>query len=128
MLISFENIRTKKLQDLISDVLLFGSKSLFPRHKNIFINIIRIRNQGVNGDCMHEDDRDFTIRFDDSLSPLEIVVTLFHELVHVNQYLRKVDMSTDLPYYERPYEQEAYQMEQELTEAFYAERGEQIVR
>ena len=128
MLISFENIRTKKLQYLISDVLLFGSKSLFPRHKNIFINIIRIRNQGVNGDCMHEDDRDFTIRFDGSLSPLEIITTLFHELVHVNQYLRKVDMSTDLPYYERPFEQEAYRIEKELTEAFYAERGEQIVR
>lgn len=128
MIVEFENIKRKKTQDLICDILQFGKNKLFPRHKHIFINIIRIRNQGVNGDCMYEDDRDFSIRFDGSLSPLEIIKTLFHELVHVNQYLRKVDMSTDLPYNERPYEQEAYFLEEQLTEAFYAERGEQIVR
>tara|TARA_B100000424_G_scaffold269410_1_gene266301 strand:+ start:41 stop:427 length:387 start_codon:yes stop_codon:yes gene_type:complete len=128
MIVEFENIKRKKTQDLICDILQFGKNKLFPRHKHIFINIIRIRNQGVNGDCMYEDGRDFSIRFDGSLSPLEIIKTLFHELVHVNQYLRKVDMSTDLPYNERPYEQEAYFLEEQLTEAFYAERGEQIVR
>ena len=128
MLIEFENVNRKTLQDFICDVLYFGKEHLFPRHKHVFINIERIRNQGVNGDCMYEDDRDFTIRFDGSLSPIEIAKTLLHELVHVKQYLRKEEMDTSLPYMERPYEIEAYKLEEQLTEAFYAEKEEQIVR
>ena len=119
MMIEFQNIRSVKFQDLICDVLEFGRKKLFPRHKHVYINIIATRNRGVYGDCMYEDDRDFTIRFDTTLPQNEIVATLLHELVHVKQYLHKEEMNYDLPYDERPQEIEALAKEKQLTEAYY---------
>ena len=121
MMIEFENIRSVKFQDLICDVMEFGRKKLFPRHKHVYINIIAMRNKGVYGDCMYEDDRDFTIRFDTTLSQKEIVTTLLHELVHVKQYLYKEEMDYDLPYDKRPHEIEALVKEKQLTEAYYGQ-------
>ena len=122
MIVEFQNIHSTKFQDLICDVLEFGRKKLFPRHKHVYINIIatrNMRNRGVYGDCIYEDDRDFTIRFDTTLPQKEIVVTLLHELVHVKQYLYKEEMDYDLPYDERPHEIEALAKEKQLTEAYY---------
>ena len=121
MLIEFQNIRSTKFQDLLCDVVEFGRKNLFPRHKNVYINIIATRNRGVYGDCMYEDDRDFTIRFDTTLPQKEIVTTILHELVHVKQYLDKEEMNYDLPYDERPHEIEAHAKEKQLTEAYYGQ-------
>ena len=121
MLVEFENIKSHKLQELICEVVEFGRKNLFPRHKHININIIAMRNKGVYGDCMYEDDRDFTIRFDTTLSQKEIVTTLLHELVHVKQYLYKEEMDYDLPYDKRPHEIEALVKEKQLTEAYYGQ-------
>lgn len=121
MLVEFQNIRSKKYQDLICEVLEFGRKNLFPKHRNVFINIIAMRNRGVYGDCMYEDDRDFTIRFDTTLPQKEIIKTLLHEMVHVKQYLYKEEMNYDLPYDERPHEIEAHAKEKQLTEAYYGQ-------
>jgi len=119
MLVEFENIKSHKLQELVCEVVEFGRKKLFPRHKHININIIAMRNKGVYGDCMYEDDRDFTIRFDKTLPTIEIITTLLHELVHVKQYLRNEEMDYTLPYNERPHEIEAHALEKQLTEAYY---------
>ena len=119
MIVELQNIKSVKFQDLICDVLEFGRKKLFPRNKHVYINIIAMRNRGVYGDCMYEDDRDFTIRFDTTLPQNEIVATLLHELVHVKQYLHKEEMYYDLPYDERPHEIEALAKEKQLTEAYY---------
>lgn len=119
MLVEFENIKSHKLQELVCEVVEFGRKNLFPRHKHININIIAMRNKGVYGDCMYEDDRDFTIRFDKTLPRIEIITTLLHELVHVKQYLRNEEMDYTLPYDERPHEIEAHALEKQLTEAYY---------
>jgi len=119
MLVEFENIKSRKLQDLICEVVEFGRKNLFPRYKHININIIAMRNKGVYGDCMYEDDRDFTIRFDKTLPTIEIITTLLHELVHVKQYLHNEEMDYTLPYDERPHEIEAHALEKQLTEAYY---------
>ena len=121
MIVEFQNIKSIKFQDLICDVMEFGRKKLFPRHKHVYINIIATRNRGVYGDCMYEDDRDFTIRFDTTLPQKEIVATLLHELVHVKQYLHKEEMIYDLPYDERPHEIEALAKEKQLTEAYYGQ-------
>jgi hypothetical protein len=119
MLVEFENVKSHKLQELVCEVIEFGRKNLFPRYKHININIIAMRNKGVYGDCMYEDDRDFTIRFDKTLPTIEIITTLLHELVHVKQYLHNEEMDYTLPYDERPHEIEAHALEKQLTEAYY---------
>tara|TARA_B100000575_G_C23143302_1_gene666130 strand:- start:4945 stop:5313 length:369 start_codon:yes stop_codon:yes gene_type:complete len=118
MIVYFENRVSKKKQDLILKVLQFAREEMFPRHKHISINITAINNEGVNGDCLDEDDREFTIRFDKSLSDDELITTLLHEMVHVDQHLRKFNFNYDLPYEERPHEIDAFERETILMEEF----------
>lgn len=118
MLVEFESRFAKRKEELICDAIAFGSSKLFSED-NVYINIIAMRKQGVCGDCMYEDDNEFTIRLSKSLSPSELVTTVLHELVHVSQYLRGMIMNNDLPYDERPHEIEAHAMEKQLTEAYY---------
>ena len=118
MIVYFENRVSKKKQDLILKVLQFAREEMFPKHKHISINIMAISNEGVNGDCLDEDDREFTIRFDRSLSDDELITTLLHEMVHVAQHLRKFNFTYDLPYEERPHEIDAFERETILMEEF----------
>jgi hypothetical protein len=118
MLVEFNSRFAKKKQDLICDVIAFGSDKLFPEFDDVFINISGIRKQGVFGDCMYEDDNEFTIRLDLSLSIPDLITTVLHELVHVKQYLNCMVMDTDSPYEQRWQEIEAHAMDKELTEAF----------
>ena len=127
MIVEFENIKRKKTQDFICDILYFGKEKLFPRHKNVFINIKRVYNQGTVGDVFEYDDREFHMRYDGTLSPSEIVTTLLHEMVHVKQYLKgempdQFEYKTMKEYYDLPHEKEAYIREEELTEEYYAEQ------
>ena len=47
----------------------------------------------------------------------ELISTLCHEMVHVKQYIRgQLDQDSDLDYFDRPSEIEAYQLQEELLE------------
>ena len=118
MLIEFDSRFAKAKEDLITKAIAFGCSKLFPNEDDVFINITAIRKQGVCGDCMYEDDNEFTIRLDKSLTLDNLITTVLHELVHVSQYLRGMVMINNLPYDERPHEIEAHSMEKQLTEAF----------
>ena len=119
MLVEFESRFAKRKEELICDAIAFGSSKLFSED-NVYINIIAMRKQGVCGDCMYEDDNEFTIRLNKSLSLSDLITTVLHELVHVKQYLEGMVMENDLPYDQRPHEIEAHSKEKELTEAYNA--------
>lgn len=121
MIVEFESRFAKSKQDLICKLIAFGQSELFPREDDVYINISAMRKQGVCGDCMYEDDNEFSIRLDKSLSPEKLITTVLHELVHVSQYLRGMVMNNDLPYFERPHEIEAHSREKQLAEAFNAQ-------
>lgn len=123
MLVEFEGRFSKVKQDLICDVIAFGSSELFPHEDDVFINIQGIRKQGVYGDCMNEDDGEFTIRLDQSLSISDLIVTVLHELVHVKQYLQCLIMDTESPYWERWQEIEAHAMDKQLKERWDGQNG-----
>lgn len=72
-----------------------------------------------NGVCYRNDETEFMILLKDGRSDAETMITLAHELVHVKQYLvddlsNKFDDS--IPYMERWWEQEAFELEVALTE------------
>jgi Zn-dependent peptidase ImmA (M78 family) len=72
-----------------------------------------------NGVCYRNDETEFMILLKDGRSDAETMVTLAHELVHVKQYLvddlsNKFDDS--IPYMERWWEQEAFELEAVLIE------------
>ena len=119
------------------DAVMFACKQLMPRvRKPFYINIRPIpkltETQGVNGDCMDEEDREFTIRIDISLPLNEMISTILHEMVHVQQFLsgklkqpqpgkavyKRVDYDWEMDYNDRPWEIEAHTKEKQLAEAF----------
>ena len=119
--VEFEGRLAKKKRDLVADVIAYGQSVLFPHHHGVWINIATIRKQGLCGDCMWEDDQDFEIRLNSSLSLNDLVTTVLHELVHVKQYLNGCNLDCDSPYEERWQEIEAHGMEKELTEGYYGQ-------
>jgi hypothetical protein len=135
IIIDFETKCAKYRRKAITEAVMFASKELMPRiRKPVYINIRTIRKladkQGVYGDCMDEDDREFTIRIDVSLPLEQMIETILHEMVHVWQYVSrrmvqnwvhevkfdKVVYSSDMPYDERPWEIEAHRLEKQLKE------------
>jgi Zn-dependent peptidase ImmA (M78 family) len=121
MLVEFESKFAKNKENLICDAIAYGMAKLFPHESDVYINIEAIRKQGVCGDCMFEDDKDFTIRLNKSLSLSDLVTTVLHELVHVKQYLEGMVMDTESAYEDRWQEVEAHALEKELTEGFNAQ-------
>ena len=122
MIVEFESKFSKKKENIICEALAYGVSKLFPETDDVYINISAIRKQGVCGDCMFEDDNEFTIRLNKSIFFSDLVTTVLHELVHVKQYLEGMEMVNDLPYDERPHEIEAHALEKELTEGFFNAR------
>mgnify|MGYP003639268040 CR=1 FL=1 len=137
LVVEYERKCAKYRKRMIDSCVDFAFCQLMSRVRNpVYINIRPIRNltekQGVYGDCMYEDDREFTIRIDVSIPPNEMMTTILHEMVHVWQYLtkrmvqnqvhevrfQKVVYNSDMPYDERPWEIEAHDKEKELWEAF----------
>lgn len=117
MIVEFESKFAKVKEDLICDAIAFGAGQLFP-DEDVYINIQAVRKEGICGDCMYEDDNEFTIRLSKSLPLSDLVTTVLHELVHVSQYLQCLVMDTQSPYWERWQEIEAHAMEKQLKEAF----------
>lgn len=122
MIVEFESKFSKKKENIICEALAYGASKLFPETDDVYINISAIRKQGVCGDCMFEDDNEFTIRLNKSIFFSDLVTTVLHELVHVKQYLEGMEMVNDLPYDERPHEIEAHALEKKLTEGFFNAR------
>lgn len=116
MLVEFQSRFARKKQDLICDVIAFGASELFPEEDDVFINISATTIKGLCGDCMYEDDNEFTIRLNRSLSISDLIITVLHELVHVSQYLKCWVMDTTSSYDERWQEIEAHAMEKQLKE------------
>ncbi len=137
VVVEFTRKCSKKRHDAIMDAVMFACKQLMPRvRKPFYINIRPIpkltETQGVNGDCMDEEDREFTIRIDVSLPLNEMISTILHEMVHVQQFLsgklkqpqpgkavyKRVDYDWEMDYNDRPWEIEAHTKEKQLAEAF----------
>lgn len=123
MIVEFESRFAKVKEDLICDVIAFGAQELFPAEDDVYINIEAITRKGVCGDCMFEDDNEFTIRLNKSLSLSDLVTTVLHELVHVKQYLATMVMDTESVYEERWQEIEAHALEKRLKEKYDGQEG-----
>lgn len=122
MIVEFEGKFAKIKEDLICNAIAFGANKMFP-NEDVYINIQAVKKEGLCGDCMYEDDNEFTIRLNRSLTLSELVTTVLHELVHVSQYLKGMVMDTTSAYKDRWHEIEAHAMEKLLKEEFDGHRG-----
>ena len=136
MIVTYERRTTKAIRAIVENSLTVAYKYLMPRTKNLYINIEAIKNlkekEGVCGDCFEDDDREFTIRIDSTQPANEIIITILHEMVHVNQYVKKQMQQkigseviynkkvypSNMDYDSRPWEIEAHNLEKKLFKLY----------
>ena len=126
MFIEFKNTN-KKQQRTIEDALWFAKSYLLPRHKIDEIEIESVWDLCADGDCYDADDRSYIIRVNKDLSKEDLLTTIFHEFVHIKQHIKKefggdiFELSNqEVEYEDRPYEIEAFRLEQEMLEEYNA--------
>ncbi len=117
------------------DAVVWFVSNYLPRHKlDIEVRHRGLKREGVQGWCNIEGDtyrpRSFMIEIHNRLDESEYLRTLFHELVHVKQFVRgelkdkrskkywKDEDISDIEYNNDPSEIEALQMEDLLYESF----------
>ena len=75
---------TKTQRELTENVAMFAIKKLFPKIRKYFI-LIRL---DKFNDCFEYDERDYVINIDKKQDRDDFITAIFHELVHVKQYLK----------------------------------------
>jgi len=130
---------TKTQRLLTEQIVRHCQQELFPRIKNVFVEVQLKKDlhdrEGHYGVMDEDDDRWYVLELDSSQCIKDFVVTLCHEMVHVKQYARreliqrhdhyrwrKTRMSKDVAYFDRPWEKEAYELENKLAETFEAKQ------
>ena len=137
--------KSKSKQKLAEECLDFFRQHLFKNRKrlNKYVNVeVKFKkNLGADGFCDVENDetekyRDFIVSLDKNLSRSAIVETIAHELVHVYQFATDKFRYTangnyrwkgkmldgDTPYFNRPWEIEAFDLEETLLSHWFNSR------
>ena len=113
---------TKTQRELTENVAMFAIKKLFPKIRKY---LILIRLDKFNN-CFEYDERDYVINIDKKQNYDDFVTEIFHELVHVKQYLKNemdnYSFKTTTDYYMLPQEQEAYSVHEELLKLWDTEK------
>ena len=101
-------------QTLTAEAVTFAFNQLIPRIKNCTLNVYLVSSDS----CFEIDDREYEIRINKNQTGDDFLTAIFHEIVHVKQYIRgQLDQdSDDLNYFDRPSEIEAYKLQEELLE------------
>tara|TARA_B100001093_G_scaffold128844_1_gene121336 strand:- start:15117 stop:15515 length:399 start_codon:yes stop_codon:yes gene_type:complete len=128
-----ETIGGKKYQrQLAEQVVDFCIRSLMPRYStlDISVNIDDLNKDNVKGWCMSICQREFEIEVDKNQSDENLIKTICHEMVHVWQHAsgklycdhwNNVD-HTETEYAKRPWEIQAYEMEETLQKKFLSRK------
>jgi len=122
MFTDFKNTN-KKEQTIIEDALWFAKNRLLPRHKLEEIEIEMVKDFDIDADCYDTDDRSFNIRIKKGLSVEDLQTAVFHEFVHIKQHVKKeynlfAINNNNVAYLDRPYEQEAFHLQEKLLEEY----------
>lgn len=97
----------------------FGLKELMPRKQNLDVSITLCdTGDSACGWWYGEKGHSHSIELQTGQKTSDLITALFHEMVHMRQCERTTLMEDTLPYYERPYEVEAYKLQEELWNAY----------
>ena len=111
---------TRKQRQLTYDLVQFAWKTLMPRIRKCEVNVKIKKVVAYEGTCLDTDNRVYEIEVDKKLKGDDFITTIFHEMVHVKQYVRKELFSECNFYADRdeylklPWEIEAYKLQEVL--------------
>lgn len=113
---------TKRERAAVVEALHFAKDYWLPRHRKLAVDVEIAPNLVAEADCLEGDDeREYEIRVRKGLDYEDLITAIFHEFVHVKQdVLKQFPMFTpsDIPYFERPWEIEAYAEQEKMLEKF----------
>jgi len=82
----------KGQRNRVIDVMTFCTDELLPLHRTLDIDVQLSpleRNCNAMGQCLHVQGNEFQIEIDSMQKLYDLILTVCHEMVHVNQYARK---------------------------------------
>jgi len=114
---------SKRQREVTYQAVQFAWAELMPRIKKCIINVELKRLKGYDGTCLDIGNREYQIEINKKLSlGDDFLTTIFHEMVHVKQFVRK-ELFSDVNFYKTqeeymnlPWEIEAYKMQEVLLE------------
>lgn len=114
---------SKRQREMAYQAASFAWIQLMPRIRKCVVNIELKKLKVYHGTCLDIGDRDYLIEVDKKLSlGDDFLTTVFHEMVHVKQYVRK-ELYSECNFYDTreeylnlPWEIEAYKMQEVLLE------------
>lgn len=118
---------TNRYRQTISEALCFAKSYLLPRHKNLEIEVEVTKKMIAEADVIDGDhERHFILRVRKGMNVEDLMTAIFHEFVHIKQAIRKefplFEPNCDIPYLERPWEIEAYKLQEDMLLAYKAEK------
>lgn len=112
---------TKKERAIIEDALLFAKQYLMPRIRILEVDINLKKNMEVDADVVG-DEREFVMRIRKGQDRDDLLTAVFHEMVHVKQYVRNefpvFETGCDVDYLERPWEIEAFDLQEKMLDTY----------
>ena len=118
---------TKKERETVVEALWFAKKYWLPRHRNLAVDIEISTGLEAEADCFEgDDDREYEIRVRKGMTREDLITAVFHEFVHIKQDVRKefpMFEPCDIPYFERPWEIEAYAEQEKMLASFNKQNG-----
>lgn len=125
----------KVQRQLIESAMQFALYKLLPRTMSLDVDVHLNRHiDGAEGYCLSEDHKTFELEIDPRLSDKELVLTVFHEMVHVRQYFKrqlrdeafgnvkswlgKMYCEDTVGYRKLPWEKEAFKLQEALFKQF----------
>ena len=113
---------TKKERAAVTEALWFAKSYLLPKHRKLTVDVEIAPGLSAEADLIDgDDDREYELRVRKGLSYEDLITAIFHEMVHVKQAVRKefpMFEPSDIPYFDRPWEIEAYAEQEKMLESF----------
>ena len=115
-----------KEREIVEQTVYWCIKKLLPRVRSLDIDV-KLTKCDAYGYCMMgEDHKTFELEVRKGMKLYDLISTVCHEMVHVKQYYRKEmdeesnrwksrKLPNDVDYMDRPWEKEAFKMEEKLA-------------
>ena len=111
---------TKREKRLVEQAVLFAKEYLMPRIRELDVDITITKKMEVDADVVG-DEREYEMRIRSGQDEEDLITSVFHEMVHVKQGVRgefPLFEQSDMDYLDRPWEIEAYDLQEKILDAY----------
>lgn len=125
--------KPKKISDKLMDRAILFASEFLELNETIEVDFEDVIEKGQCGYCDYDEDG-ITVFINSRMKISQIIITLFHEMVHAKQFIRGelitgegklpsrwLGDECNLPYLETPWEREAYELEAVMWDIFTKE-------